>query len=145
MDNRRNNILIPQCGKQIRRRSLFDSLPVALPFLAADDRPQLRYINRYVKGDLCSACVEDKDLWHTLGIELMGEDAIPRLNVIKIDEQSTPGRCWAMFNAWSQRNPDASWQKLIEALRNVRLGDIADKLEKALENYSLQEGLRSLR
>ena len=75
----------------------------------------------------------------------MGEDAIPRLNVIKIDEQSTPGRCGAMFNAWSQRNPDASWQKLIEALRNVGLNDVAVKLERALENHSLEEGLRSLR
>ena len=51
---------------------------------------------------------------------------------MRIDERNTFGCCDAMFGLWLQRVPDASWEKLIVALKEITLDDIATNLTKRL-------------
>ena len=40
--------------------------------------------------------------------------------------------CSRMFTEWRQRTPKASWKQLIEALKEVRLTQLASELEELL-------------
>ena len=99
----------------------------------AIDRPQVRYLNRYVRDPLCAAGASGPDKWFDLGLALMGENSRDNLNVIKIDQRNTYGCCDAMFGLWLQRVPDASWSQLIAALKEISMDDIANNLTKRLQ------------
>ena len=96
------------------------------------ERPEVRYLNRYVRDPLCAAGASGPDKWFDLGLVLMGESSRNNLNVIKIDQRNTYGYCDAMFGLWLQRVPDASWDKLITALKELKMDDIVKNLEERL-------------
>ena len=59
----------------------------------------------------------------------MGQDGADSLNVIRANHANNMECCSRMFTEWRQRMATASWQQLIEALREIRLGRLASELE----------------
>ena len=95
--------------------------------LTVDDRPEVKYINRYVKGKVYAAGPE---VWLKLGIELLEEKDVPALQTIKSNVTECSTRCSEMFKLWIERQPEASWRHLINAIRRINLGTLAFDIEK---------------
>ena len=84
-------------------------------YIILDDRPELKEIMRVMKSE---GIITE---WYNIGLELLDSDC-GTLNVIKEDNPSKiESCCREMFNKWLQRNSDASWRHLTEALANVGL------------------------
>ena len=63
----------------------------------------------------------------------MGQDAVTDLDVIRINHPNDVEECCSrMFTKGRQRTPTASWKQLIEALKEVKLAQLASELEKLL-------------
>ena len=74
--------------------------------------------------------------WYDLGIELLKSSDVNKLNKIR-DEQSDLNRCCtAMFQLWLERQPTASWNQLLEALRqdHIGLNTLASNTEEKLQH-----------
>ena len=98
--------------------------------LPVNDRPDDKHLNKYVRGKVCAA---GADKWRDLGIVLMGQDAVTDLDTIKVDHPYNVKECCSrMFTEWRQRTPKASWKQLIEALKEVKLTQLASELEELL-------------
>ena len=72
--------------------------------------------------------------WHDLGIELLDPD-VEELDRIEAEGLSKLDQCCTkMFQLWLNKQPTASWNQLIEALRqrSINLGTLADKIEQML-------------
>ena len=93
------------------------------------DRPELKYLNRYVKERICAA---GPVMWLDLGVELLGDNDIMALNVIKINNAEVTVRCFEMFKLWLERQPKASWRQLIYALKQIQLNALAFNIEELL-------------
>ena len=107
--------------------------------LPVNDCPDDKYLNEYVRGKVCAA---GANKWRDLGIVLMGQDAVPSLDVIRLIYPNDVEECCSiMFTRWRQRTPTASWKQLIEALKEVELTQLASELELLLtaELESLKE------
>ena len=100
----------------------YDPLPV-------NDCPDDKHLNKYVRGKVCAA---GTDKWRDLGIVLMGQDAVADLDMIKANSNDNVACCTRMFTEWRQRTPTASWKQLIEALKEVKLTQLASELEELL-------------
>ena len=73
--------------------------------------------------------------WHYLGIELLHPDDVGELNTIEAEHPSDFNKCCIkMFDLWLKKQPIASWNQLIEALRQpgIDLGTLATKIETML-------------
>ena len=109
----------------------------AVLFLPADECPDDKYLNKYVRKRVCAA---GTDKWQDLGIALMGQDAVYVLDIIKINHPNCIERCCTrMFTVWRQRTPKASWKQLIESLKEVELTQLASDLEELLQPAMLEE------
>ena len=98
--------------------------------LPVNDRPYDKHLNKYVRGKVCAA---GTDKWRDLGIVLMGQDAVTDLDTIRVDYPYNVKECCSrMFTEWRQRTPKASWKQLIEALKEVKLTQLASELEELL-------------
>ena len=71
----------------------------------------------------------------------MLEDDVSALNAIYVDHSYSDSqqRCMAMFAAWLQRTPKASWKQLIEALKDLKLIQLVSELEELLIPSELSE------
>ena len=68
-------------------------------------------------------------------MELLDVEDEPVLNTIKNNYPTDADKCTAeMLQLWLARKPEASWNRLIEALRepNIRLNTLAAKVEAML-------------
>ena len=73
--------------------------------------------------------------WHYLGIELLGSSDIGELNTIEVEYPSDLNKCCIkMFDLWLRKQPTASWNQLIEALRQpgIELDTLGSKIEQML-------------
>ena len=101
--------------------------------LLADECPEDKYLNKYVRGKVCGACASSPDIWRDLGIELMGQQSVTTLDEIKVNKGGNVTLCCsAMFDLWRQRQPKANWSQLISALKEIKLEALADDIEKLL-------------
>ena len=97
--------------------------------LPVNDCPDDKYLNKYVRGKVCAA---GTNKWRDLGIVLMGQDDVYVLDIIKANSTDNVECCSRMFTEWRQRRPKASWKQLIEALKEVKLTQLASELEELL-------------
>ena len=104
-------------------------------FLPVDECPDDKYLNKFVRGKVCAA---GTDKWQDLGIVLMGQDAVYVLDIIKANSNDNVACCTKMFTEWRQRTPKASWKQLIEALKEVKLTQLASELEYFLQLAELE-------
>lgn len=86
-------------------------------------------MNRHAREQLCA---KNTQAWKDLGIELLGEESIDSLNVIKNDNSDVMDCCSAMFQLWLDRQPTASWRQLIQALEQLKLKSLAIQIESKL-------------
>ena len=99
-------------------------------FIPVNDCPDDKCLNKYVRGKVCAA---GTNKWRDLGIVLMGQDAVTDLDMIRVDYPYNVKECCSrMFTEWRQRTPKASWKQLIEALKEVKLTQLASELEELL-------------
>ena len=72
--------------------------------------------------------------WYDLGIELLdSNNDVEELNTIEADYPSNLNKCCTkMFDLWLKKHPTASWNQLIDALRQpcIELGSLASKIEQ---------------
>ena len=98
-------------------------------FLVGHQKPTLKYLNRYVRSSVGLK-------WHDLGIELLDSDkSIEELDKIEAEHKSDLGKCCTkMFQLWLSKQPLATWNQLIEALRqrNIELNVLATDIKKLL-------------
>ena len=108
----------------------YSVLSILRSFLPVNECPDDKHLNKYVRGKVCAAGVNK---WRDLGIVLMGQDAVTDLDVIRINHPNDVEECCSrMFTKWRQRTPTASWKQLIEALKEVKLTQLASELEELL-------------
>ena len=90
------------------------------------DKPSLKFLNRYVRDPVGAK-------WHDLGIELLDPD-VEGLDAIEAEHRSGLSKCTKMFQLWLKKQPTASWNQLIEALRQrgIELGTLASNIEEML-------------
>ena len=125
-------VRIPQQGKLILPILCYLLLLCTLP---ANECPEDKYLNRHVVGEIAAACAHHPDIWRDLGIELLGQGGIAELDVIKVNNVDNVMKCCsAMLTLWRQRQADASWSQLIEALKQLKLNRVAREIEKRLKS-----------
>ena len=96
----------------------------------AKEYPEDIYLNKHVVPEVAAACAHQPDAWRALGMELLGQDGIVELDVIKADNIDNVRKCCsAMLTLWLQRQTDASWNQLIKALKELKLNRVAAKIE----------------
>ena len=105
----------------------------------ANEYPKEEYLYKHVVNELAAACAYHPDIWYALGVELLGQDGITRLNVIKANNSEVTKCCSAMLMSWLQRQIHASWSQLIGALKQVKLNRVATEIEKGLKSSTEQE------
>jgi len=76
--------------------------------------------------------------WYQLGIVLFEDDKAYQLATIKANNNNVTDRCYEMFGYWIQIQPNASWDQLVEALREpgVEMNGLAEMvMEKFIGKY----------
>ena len=71
--------------------------------------------------------------WEEFGMKLL--EINDSENVKSIDpenKQSLTEKCKGLLNSWKDSTEDPRWEKVIVVLKDMRLRDLATKLEKAL-------------
>ena len=97
--------------------------------LIVSDEPEDKYLNRFVRDDVCST----PNKWWDLGVELLSSDQTKKLNVIE-GENDNPTICFKeMIKVWRETQLDASWGSLIKALVHVNLNILADRIKSLLQ------------
>ena len=66
--------------------------------------------------------------WYDLGVELFDSNTAV-LGVIKTSHQRDDDRCSDMFKTWLEMKPDASWNRLVEALFRIGLNKAAENVK----------------
>ena len=136
---------IPQKGKSVYRMH-----NINWPYYIVEDRPDIRYLNSHVRSHICSACALSPGIWKDLGIELMGQASLADLDVISVNNHGDlVGRCSSLFSLWLQRQPEANWKQLIDALIKIKLNLLAAELKKSLvlseqQKSSQQESMEGI-
>ena len=103
--------------------------------ISVNECPEDKYLNRHVVNEVVAACAHHPDIWRALGIELLGQGGIAELDVIKANNVDNVTKCCsAMLTLWRQRQTNASWGQLIEALKQLKLNRIATQIEKLLKS-----------
>ena len=94
-------------------------------------RPTLKQLNKLKKS------VAFK--WQDLGIELLDLEDIRTLDEIQKNYPRDASTCCTkMFQLWLDRQPEASWEQLIKALRGIDLDEVVNTTE--IELLSINEG-----
>ena len=89
-----------------------------------------------------AACAHNHwpDVWRDLGIELLGQDGVTELDVIKANNTDSITKCCSeMLTLWRQRQTGASWNQLIGALVRVKLNRVAEEIRKDLKSTTEHE------
>ena len=90
------------------------------------DRPALKHLNQYVRDEASTK-------WHDLGLALLEPEDEGKLNEIQSNHPKDNGECCKqMFQLWLQRCPHGTWNQLIEALREIKLNQLASKIDSML-------------
>ena len=71
-------------------------------------------------------------MWLKLGVELLQDKDVAELEMIKINTTEINLRCSEMFKLWLNREPKASWRKLIDALKQIEQNKLVFDIENLL-------------
>ena len=102
-------------------------------FIVGNSRPTLKLLNKLVKKLVVTK-------WYDLGIELLEPEDIKALDEIQVNYPRDASTCCTkMFQLWLERQPEASWDHLIQALRefNIEINELKLELCKALNKGKL--------
>ena len=69
--------------------------------------------------------------WHDLGTQLLTDDTVGVLDVIKADHPNDVRACCnEMFVTWLELQPNATWSQLITALSNIGINTVREEVIK---------------
>lgn len=70
--------------------------------------------------------------WYELGIALLDDDQVAKLEAIKTERGEANRHCIAMLLCWLSTHSDATWNDLIVALKSqgVELNNVADMVKE---------------
>ena len=72
--------------------------------------------------------------WYQLGLELIEQQYQYALDIIEADTPNDVSKCCKkMFQKWFETDKQASWDKLIKALRIFQLDNVANDVENFLQ------------
>ena len=78
--------------------------------------------------------------WHDLGTQLLTDDNVGVLDVIKADHPSDASACCnEMFVKWLELQPNATWSQLMTALNNIGMNTVAEEVIKHLSKGLLHK------
>ena len=100
-------------------------------FIIGSNRPTLKLLNKF--KDSVGA------KWYDLGIELLDDEDCDKLDVIQSDHpKDVSACCTQMFSLWLKKQPSASWNQLIQALRepNIGMDELATKIETMIKSIN---------
>ena len=92
------------------------------------ERPSLKYLYRHVRDSVATK-------WKNIGIELLEDKDIEKLDTIRMNNSGNVIECCGeMLELWLRKQPEATWNQLLEALRSpaIQLNNIASELEEML-------------
>ena len=90
------------------------------------DRPALKHLNKYVRKGVSVK-------WHDLGLELLEQEDEEMLYEIKTNHSNDVSECCKeMFRLWLRKCTNATWDQLIQALRDVDLNSVATTIVEIL-------------
>ena len=77
--------------------------------------------------------------WYMLGFQLLDQQYVATLRTIKADRKNPEDSCIEMFDEWLTTDGDATWNKLIDALKSpiVNLNSLANQLQKMLKHVRM--------
>ena len=91
--------------------------------------PTPKQIRNILKPDTSGLAVR----WYDLGTELLTDDTVGTLDMIKADYPNDVSACCnKMFVKWLELQPDATWSQLIAALSNIGMKATADSVISCL-------------
>ena len=100
-----------------------------LCMIIGTDRPAFKNL-RFVRELIA-------DKWYDIGLELLEQKDERAVNVIKKNNAGNISECCIeMLELWLNRQPDATWNQLIEALRapGIELNNVASQIEGMLSS-----------
>ena len=72
--------------------------------------------------------------WYDLGLELLDPVNEHELEIIEKDvRDDAKMACRKMFKKWLDSDEEASWEKVIQALRDIELDEVAHNIEEHLQ------------
>ena len=72
--------------------------------------------------------------WYDLGLELLDPVNEHELEIIEKDVRDDAKMgCRKMFKKWLDSDEEASWEKVIQALRDIELDEVAHNIEEHLQ------------
>ena len=79
----------------------------------------------------------------------MGQASLADLDIISVNNHGDlVGRCSSLFSLWLQRQPEANWKQLIDALIKIKLNLLAAEIKKSLilseQQKSSQESMEGI-
>ena len=84
-------------------------------------KPTMSEICKHIRDEAASR-------WYNLGMLLVVP--VHQLNIIQMNyPHDTEMCCTQMFRYWLQTDTEASWSKLLNALRNMAQNSLADKIK----------------
>jgi len=105
-----------------------ESIYFALQVVVMANRPTIKLLKDVMR-------IKDIGIatrWYDVGLELIDSN-----NVLKEIKANHPDDvntcCTVMFEEWLQRDPDASWSKLVTALNNIEMKTAAASVTKLKE------------
>ena len=97
--------------------------------ICVEDRPSIKQLIQVMR-------LKDIDIatqWRDLGLELVISNKI--LRVIEANYPNDVDTCCrVMFERWLEKRPDASWNQLITALKNIRMNFAAESISKLFKS-----------
>ena len=105
--------------------------------MTANDRPNLKDLHNIgvIRG-VSAACEMRSSVWKELGYELCLNES--DLSIIAVNNlHDVVERCSAMFTLWLDRQPNASWEILKEALVTVQLHSLASVVNQWLSSEQM--------
>ena len=84
--------------------------------------------------------------WKDIGVELLEQKDVEKLNVIKRNNAGDCIECCGeMLELWLHKQPKATWNQLIEALKapGIELDDVASEIEGIFESSTKGDNLAS--
>ena len=90
------------------------------------DRPALKWLNKHVRNQISFK-------WRDLGLELLEQEDEGKLKQIKNNNPNDVEECCTeMFVLWLEKYRTATWNRLIQALKEVNLNNLATEVEGKL-------------
>ena len=101
-----------------------------MSYVTDDEVPKEKYLNKYVRDKVCAS---EYKKWRELAIELLDgdDDAVAALDArtYNMDEKQC---CSVMFRFWLERQPQATWKQLVDALYEIKLNQVAADVKNLL-------------